>query len=33
MTMPGGELVVAITGGQAILEGPAEQICEGGTGL
>ena len=33
VTMPGGELVVAITGGQAILEGPAEQICEGGTGL
>ena len=27
VAMPGGELVVAITGGEATLEGPAEQIC------
>ncbi len=33
VTMPGGELVVAITAGQATLDGPAEQICEGTTGL
>jgi diaminopimelate epimerase len=33
VTMPGGELLVAITAGQAILEGPAEQICEGTTAL
>lgn len=31
VTMPGGELLVAITAGQATLEGPAEQICEGTT--
>jgi diaminopimelate epimerase len=33
VTMPGGELVVSITAGQATLEGPAEQICVGTTGL
>jgi diaminopimelate epimerase len=33
VTMPGGELVVSITGGQAVLEGPVEQICEGTTDL
>lgn len=33
VAMPGGELLVTITGGQAMLEGPAEQICEGTTGL
>jgi diaminopimelate epimerase len=33
VTMPGGELVVAITGGRASLEGPAEPICEGTTDL
>ncbi len=33
VTMPGGELVVSITGGQATLEGPAERICEGQTEL
>ncbi len=31
--MPGGDLVVSITAGRATLEGPAEQICEGTTGL
>jgi hypothetical protein len=31
--MPGGELVVAIEHGQAVLEGPAEQICAGTTTL
>ncbi len=33
VSMPGGDLVVAITGGEATLEGPAEQICEGTTRL
>ena len=33
VAMPGGELVVTIDRGQASLEGPAEQICEGTTGL
>ena len=33
VAMPGGELVVTITGGQATLEGPAERICAGTTGL
>ena len=33
VTMPGGELVVSITGGRATLEGPAERICDGTTGL
>jgi len=33
VAMPGGELVVTITDGQASLEGPAEQICVGTTDL
>ena len=33
VTMPGGELVVSITAGQAALDGPVEQICEGTTSL
>lgn len=33
VTMPGGELVVAISGGNATLEGPAERICTGTTVL
>ena len=33
VTMPGGELLVAIEDGQAVLEGPAEQICAGTTTL
>ena len=33
VTMPGGELVVSITDGEAVLEGPVEQICEGTTDL
>jgi diaminopimelate epimerase len=31
--MPGGDLVVTITDGQASLEGPAERICAGTTDL
>jgi diaminopimelate epimerase len=31
--MPGGELVVTVDRGAVSLEGPAEQICEGTTGL
>jgi hypothetical protein len=31
--MPGGELLVSISDGQASLEGPAERICEGTTDL
>ena len=33
VTMPGGTLVVSIDEGHALLEGPAEQICAGTTGL
>ena len=33
VAMPGGELVVTITGGDATLEGPAERICVGTTDL
>jgi diaminopimelate epimerase len=33
VTMPGGELLVAIEHGKAVLEGPAEQICVGTTTL
>lgn len=33
VTMPGGELLVAISDGQATLEGPAKQICDGTTSL
>jgi diaminopimelate epimerase len=33
VTMPGGELLVAIAAGRATLEGPAEQICDGTTSL
>ena len=33
VAMPGGELVVTITGGDATLEGPAERICAGTTDL
>jgi len=33
VAMPGGELVVTITDGQASLEGPAERICVGTTDL
>ena len=33
VTMPGGTLTVSIEAGRAVLEGPAEQICEGTTGL
>jgi diaminopimelate epimerase len=33
VTMPGGELRVAIENGEAVLEGPVEQICAGTTGL
>ena len=33
VTMPGGELRVAIENGQAVLEGPAELICVGTTEL
>jgi diaminopimelate epimerase len=31
--MPGGDLLVALTGSSAILTGPAEQICTGATEL
>lgn len=33
VTMPGGTLLVTIEDGRATLEGPAEQICAGTTGL
>ena len=33
IAMPGGELVVTIKGGDATLEGPAEQVCAGETSL
>ena len=33
VAMPGGELLVTITGGDATLEGPAERICAGTTDL
>jgi diaminopimelate epimerase len=33
VVMPGGSLVVTVTGGSATLEGPAEQICAGTTRL
>jgi diaminopimelate epimerase len=33
VTMPGGELRVAIEDGRAVLEGPVEQICVGATAL
>ena len=33
VSMPGGELRVAIEKGQAVLEGPVEQLCAGTTGL
>ena len=33
VAMPGGELLVTITDGQATLEGPAEHICAGSTDL
>ena len=33
VSMPGGALVVAIEGGRATLEGPAERICAGSTEL
>ena len=33
VAMPGGDLVVTITDGQASLEGPAERICAGTTDL
>jgi diaminopimelate epimerase len=33
VTMPGGELRVAIENGHAVLEGPVEQICAGTTEL
>ncbi|HEX6723914.1 MAG TPA: diaminopimelate epimerase [Gaiella sp.] len=33
VAMPGGELLVMIAGGEATLEGPAEQICAGTTDL
>lgn len=33
VSMPGGELVVAIEGGRVVLEGPAEEICRGTTAL
>ena len=33
VTMPGGTLTVSIEAGDAVLEGPAEQICAGTTGL
>ncbi len=33
VTMPGGELRVAIENGRAVLEGPVEQICAGTTPL
>lgn len=33
VTMPGGELRVAIENGQAVLEGPVEHICAGTTTL
>lgn len=33
VVMPGGSLVVTVTGGSATLEGPAEQICVGTTDI
>jgi diaminopimelate epimerase len=33
VVMPGGSLLVTVTGGSATLEGPAEQICAGTTPL
>lgn len=33
VAMPGGELLVTITGGDATVEGPAERICAGTTDL
>jgi diaminopimelate epimerase len=33
VAMPGGELLVTISDGQATLEGPAERICAGSTDL
>jgi diaminopimelate epimerase len=33
VAMPGGDLVVTITGGDATIEGPAERICVGTTDL
>ena len=33
VAMPGGELLVTITDGRAMLEGPAERICAGSTDL
>ncbi|HET9937282.1 MAG TPA: diaminopimelate epimerase [Gaiella sp.] len=33
IAMPGGDLVVTIEGGDATLEGPAEQVCAGETPL
>jgi diaminopimelate epimerase len=33
VVMPGGSLVVTVTGGSATLEGPAEQICAGTTDI
>lgn len=33
IVMPGGSLVVTVTGGSVTLEGPAEQICDGTTRL
>jgi hypothetical protein len=31
--MPGGELLVAVSGSSVVLTGPAEQICVGTTEL
>ena len=33
VTMPGGELLVAVSGSSVVLTGPAERICTGTTSL